>query len=87
MNIAKSLGLTAEETSALCHVIGAGGSALMVVSSLATSWMAFFHNLHLKAGEVAVTGWTPGDTLIMLVAALIAGGVLNDKLNTPPAGK
>lgn len=65
MNIARALGLTAEETSALCHMVGVALAAAFGVRTVVTgTW-------HVTLMDV------------LLIGGLIAGGVWNDKLNTP----
>ena len=85
----KLLGLSTEQTTALCHVVGVGGAIATLLLAHATAAYAFGHNLHMMAGDAIAVGWVPNDTLLLLEGGLIAGGILNDKFNTPvpEAGK
>jgi hypothetical protein len=65
------------------HWVGVFSSILMVLWIHVSAIWAFLHNLNLATGVPPVQGWAPSATIIALPGILIAGGVVNSRLNPP----
>lgn len=79
-------GWTAEETTALGHIVGLVGAALTILWCIVSAIIAFAHNLNRAPTSPAALGWEPPAILIGLCIGLIVGAAINDFYNTPKPG-